>query len=236
MGAARSVAILADVHGNLPALEAVLADVAARGIDEVVVAGDLVGFGASPNAVVDRLVDPGATLIRGNHETDYVGGHADPATRAAWRANPDLGSLLWYLDRLGDNRAALLAALPDRHWLDPATLITHGSPRHNRDSVTAGTLDADLAAVFGPATPRLAFVGHTHVPLLQSTPWGRVINVGAVGAPLEDPRAAYAVATRAGGGWTATGWSRSCASPTTWRRRSPPTPTGWARRTRSSRR
>ena len=60
---ARAVAILADVHGNLPALEAVLADVAARGIREVVVAGDLVGFGADPNAVVDRLVARGATLV-----------------------------------------------------------------------------------------------------------------------------------------------------------------------------
>jgi len=82
---ARAVAILADVHSNLPALEAALADVAARGIREVVVAGDRVGFGASPNAIVDRLVDAGATLIRGNHEADYVGGYADPATRGVPR-------------------------------------------------------------------------------------------------------------------------------------------------------
>ncbi len=197
--AARAVAILADVHGNLPALEAVLADVASRGIREVVVAGDLVGFGASPNAVVDRLVDVGATLIRGNHEADYVGGYADPANRAAWRADPGLANMCWYLDRLGPARAALLTALPGRHWLDPATLVTHGSPRHVRDSVTAETPDVELAAMFGPDPPRLTFVGHTHVPLLRAAPWGRVVNVGAVGAALGDPRAAYATATRAAG-------------------------------------
>jgi predicted phosphodiesterase len=197
--ATRTVAILADVHGNLPALEAVLADVAARGIREVVVAGDLVGFGADPNAVVDRLVARGATLVLGNHEAEYVGGYADPATRTAWRADPDLTSMCWYLDRLGTARAALLTALPDRHWLDPATLVTHGSPRHVRDSVRAETPEDELAAMFAPAPPRLAFVGHTHLPLIRDEPWGRVVNVGSVGAPLGDPRATYAVATRAPG-------------------------------------
>jgi len=196
---ARAVAVLADVHGNLPALEAVLADVAARGIREIVVAGDLVGFGASPNAVVDRLVASGATLIRGNHEADYVGGYADPARRAAWREDPDLANMCWYLDRLGPARAALLTALPDRHWLDPATLITHGSPRHLRDSVRADTPDDALAAMFAPAPPRLAFVGHTHVPLIREVPWGRVVNVGSVGAAFGDRRATYALATRAAG-------------------------------------
>jgi len=93
-GAARAAAILTDVHGNLPALEAVLADVAARGIGEVVGVGDLVGFGASPNQVVDRLVASGATLLQGNHEADYVGGYADPTTRAAWQVHPDLAALL----------------------------------------------------------------------------------------------------------------------------------------------
>ncbi len=179
----RTVAILADVHGNLPALEAVLADVDARGIGEIVVAGDLVGFGAGPNAVVDRLVGSGATLIRGNHEADYVGGYADPATRAAWRADPGLAGMCWYLDRLGSRRAALLTALPDRHWLDPATLVTHGSPRHIRDSVLTETPAEDLAAMFDAEFPRLTFVGHTHLPVIRAVPWGRVVNVGSVGAP-----------------------------------------------------
>ena len=197
---ARAVAILADVHGNLPALEAVLADLAARGIGEVVVAGDLVGLGASPNAVVDRLAASGATLLRGNHEADYVGGHADPALRAAWRGDPVSAALAWYLDRLGPARIALLTALPDRHWLDPVTLVTHGSARQLRDAIRADTPDADLAAMFAGVPTRLTFSGHTHEATIRPAPYGRAVNVGSVGAPLDgDPRAAYAVATRAPG-------------------------------------
>lgn len=193
----RAVAILADVHGNLPALEAVLTDAARCGIREVVVAGDLVGFGASPNAVVDRLVAAGATLLRGNHEADYVGGHADPALRARWRANPDVAAMAWYLDHLGAERAALLVGLPDRHWLDPATLVTHGSPRHVRDEIRAETPADVLAAMFAGVPARLTFSGHTHRPVIRAAPYGRAVNVGSVGDPLDgDPRAAYAAATR----------------------------------------
>jgi len=196
----RAVAILADVHGNLAALEAVLADVDARGIGEIVVAGDLVGFGASPNAVVDRLVAVGATLLRGNHEADYVGGYADAAIRAAWRADNTRAALAWYLDRLGDGRIALLTGLPDRHWLDPATLVTHGSARLLRDAIRADTPAADLAAMFAGVPARLTFSGHTHRPVVRPAPYGRAVNVGSVGDPLDgDPRAAYAVATKAPG-------------------------------------
>ena len=206
---ARAVAILADVHGNLPALEAVLADVEARGIREVVVAGDLVGFGADPKAVVDRLVVRGARLVLGNHEAEYVGGYSDPATRADWRRDPDRTAMLWYLDRRGPDRAALLTALPAAHWLDPATLVTHGSPRHIRDAIRDDTPDADLAAMFAGVPARLTFSGHTHRPVLRATPYGRAVNVGSVGDPLDgDPRAAYAVATRppgaADGDWAVT--------------------------------
>ena len=207
VGEARTVAILADVHGNLPALEAVLADIAARGINEIVVAGDVVGFGASPNAVVDRLLASGAILLRGNHEADYVSGHDDPALRTQWDADPVSAALAWYLDHLGPERIALLTSLPDRHWLDPATLITHGSARHIRDAVRVTTVDADLAAMFAGVSARLTFSGHTHEAAIRPAPYGRAVNVGAVGDPLDgDPQAAYAVARKdrgaAHGDWT----------------------------------
>ncbi len=163
-------------------------------------AGDLVGFGASPNVVVDRLVERSATLVLGIHEAEYVGGYADPAMRAAWQRDPDRAAMRWYLDRLGPGRVALLTALPAAHWLDPATLVTHGSPRHIRDSVRADTPDAELVAMFAGVPGRLTFSGHTHRPVVRTTPYGRAVNVGSVGDPLDgDPRAAYAVATRAPG-------------------------------------
>lgn len=203
------VAILSDVHGNLSALEAVLADIAARGVTEVVVAGDLVGFGANPNEVVDLLITRGVTLVRGNHEHEYVAPYADRQTRARWRADPRLASMCWYLDRLGPERGAFLAALPERHWLDEATAIVHGSPRHIRDAVLAGTDEAELDAMFAGTPATAAFVGHTHRPVIRTTAQRRVVNVGSVGAPLDgDPRAAYVLAERSvaapPGAWTST--------------------------------
>lgn len=198
----RTVAILSDVHGNLPALRAVLMNVAARGIDEVIVAGDLVGFGARQNEVIDLLVAHGATLVRGNHEQDYVVPYGDPLVRARWQADPRLVSLCWPLDRLGPERTALLGNLPDRHWLDDATLVVHGSTRHIRDAVLAETPEAELEAMFAATTASLIFVGHTHRPVVRAITGQRIVNVGSVGAPLHgDPQASFAVAEHTGSGW-----------------------------------
>lgn len=198
----RTVAILSDVHGNLAALRAVLADVTAREIDEIVVGGDLVGFGAQQNEVIDLLVARGAVLVRGNHEQDYVVPYSDPLIRARWRADPRLVSLCWSLDNLGPERTALLGALPEQYWLDEATLVVHGSPRYIRDAVLAETPEAELVAMFATPDASLIFVGHTHHPVIRSFPGRRIVNVGSVGAPLHgDPRASYAVAERARTGW-----------------------------------
>jgi len=197
-GPPRRVAVLSDIHGNAVALQAVLADVTALGIDRLVVAGDLVGFGPNPDDVVDVLVARSAQLIRGNHEADYVAPYGTAEMPAWWRTDPRLASFRWSMERLGARRRAFLAALPDRLLLDAATLVVHGSPQHIRDAVRATTPDQELKAMFAGEPARLAFVGHTHRPVLRTLPQLRVVNVGSVGFPLDgDPRAAYAVATPA---------------------------------------
>lgn len=197
MVSAERIAILADVHANLSALRAALSDAADQGATRIVVAGDLVGFGPQPNAVVDLLRVVGVELVRGNHEQDYVGAYARTNVRERWRADPLLASMCWYLDRLGDERHALLAALPERLWLDDVTLVTHGSPRHIRDGIKVDTPDAAVAAMFAGVPACLAFVGHTHRAMIRSVGGRTVVNVGSVGTPLDgDPRAAYVIATR----------------------------------------
>lgn len=124
------IAILADVHANLAALGAILADAEVQGCTHLIVAGDIIGFGPRANATVDLLPECGATLVRGNHEQDYVGQYRQSIIRERWRADRRFVSFCWYLDRLGAERSALLSALPQQHWLDAATLVTHGSPRH----------------------------------------------------------------------------------------------------------
>jgi predicted phosphodiesterase len=172
-------------------------DAGARGVAEIVVAGDLVGFGAQPNEVIDLLVSRGVVLIAGNHEQDYVAGYQINENRQCWQADPRLAAMCWYLDRLGADRSALLAALPTQHWLDEIALVVHGSTRHIRDGVRAETPEDELDRMFTATTARLVFVGHTHVPVLREMRHRRIVNVGSVGAPLGgDPRATYAITTR----------------------------------------
>lgn len=186
------LAVLSDIHGNLVALRAVLAELDAQGVGEIVVAGDMVGFGPNPGEVVDLLVERGARLIRGNHEKDYVAPYLTPRMPPTWRTDPRLRSMIWSLDQIGRDRRAFLAALPDALRLDPATLVVHGSPRHVRDSVLASTPDAELDLMFASDPARLAFMGHTHRPLVRRTARRTLVNAGSVGLPLDrDPRAGY---------------------------------------------
>lgn len=197
----RRLAILADIHGNLVALRAVLADAVAAGAEELVVAGDLVNRGPDSAAVVDLLRARGARLLRGNHEADCVAAYGTPAAPPAWATSPGYGLLRWTMEALGPERRSFLAALPDRLWLDDATVVAHRSPRVGRDAVRADTPESALAAMLPNPAIRLAFVGHTHRSLIRELPargaWPacRFVNVGAVGDPLDgDPRASYALA------------------------------------------
>jgi diadenosine tetraphosphatase ApaH/serine/threonine PP2A family protein phosphatase len=175
----------------------VLGDIDRLGIEQVVVAGDLVGYGPEANEVVDLLITRGTTIIAGNHERDYVAPYADPATRDRWHGDRRLASLCWFLDRLGPERRAFLSSLPALATLDEATIVVHGSPRHVRDAVRATTPEGELEAMFVGEPARLAFVGHTHVPVVRDGARRRIVNVGSVGAPLDgDPRASFAIAEK----------------------------------------
>jgi predicted phosphodiesterase len=197
-----SVAVLADVHGNTEALRAVLSDLDGLAVDEVVVAGDMVGFGPEPEAVVDLLRGRGARMIRGNHEKDYAARYGTPSMPSWWATSRRLVSFRWSMARLGGARRAFLAALPDHLDLDEATLVVHGSPRAVRDAVLPWSSGADLEAMFAGHPCRLAFMGHTHRPVVHELPSRRLVNVGSVGFPLDgDARACYVLAARGADGW-----------------------------------
>ncbi|HEX5415306.1 MAG TPA: metallophosphoesterase family protein [Chloroflexota bacterium] len=188
------VAILSDIHGNLAALQRVLDDLATQSTDRIVVAGDMVGFGPSSDAVVDLLIARGAEMIRGNHEQEYVAIYDTPAMPAEWKTRTRFGNGRWTMERLGTARRAFLVGLPDALDLDARTLVVHGSPRSARDAVLPTTSDADLEAMYTGSSARLVFMGHTHKPLIRDIPSRRLVNVGSVGLPFDgDPRASYAV-------------------------------------------
>jgi len=191
------IAVVSDVHGNLVATRAVLADLAEAGAETVVVAGDLTGFGANTVEVVDLLRERGALMIRGNHEQDYVARWDRADAPPEWRTQRRYLAFAMTMERLGAERRAFLAGLPDRLLIDDASLVVHGSPRHAREGLLAEDSQAELAARYAGEDCLIAFSGHTHRPLIRQTPDRTIVNVGSVGLPLDgDPRAAYALIER----------------------------------------
>lgn len=197
-------AVLSDIHGNIEALQAVLADAAARA-DAVVCLGDVVGYGADPVACVELVATRARALTAGNHEHGVTGQldleWFNPYARAACE---------WTRERLDKDHRTYLAGLPLLVELGDATLV-HASPSHP-DEWDYLVFPEDGYAAFPAFATRLCFVGHSHVPGVWSIgSSGRdhargaidvpladgrryIVNVGSVGQPRDrDARAAYAV-------------------------------------------
>ena len=203
--------VLSDIHANLEALETVLAAASSEGYDEVVVLGDLVGYGADPNAVVQRVraLEPVA-VIRGNHDKVAAGlESADGFNPTAQR------SAAWTRQTLSADNLEYLASLDMGPLaIDEHTVICHGSPV-DEDIYIFGA--ADVSEALSVTERRLCLFGHTHLPMatvvsedgdlelifqgprerqsISFRPGCRyLINPGSVGQPRDgDPRAAYAV-------------------------------------------
>jgi len=200
--------VLSDIHANLEALEAVLTE--AAGCDRTLVLGDVVGYGADPNAVVDRLRGlRDATFIRGNH--DKVATGLESVTGFNHLARH---AIQWTASALtSDNRTWVAGLDHGPIDIDDLVEISHGSP-FDEDTYIFDELDVRHA--FTASKRTLSLFGHTHVPAafclsgpkLQSIgpprgtrfnlplePESRyLVNCGAVGQPRDgDPRAAYGV-------------------------------------------
>jgi predicted phosphodiesterase len=193
------IAVLSDIHGNLPALEAVLT--ALKPYDALWQLGDIVGYGPQPDEVVALLAAEGATGVRGNHDSAAIGLLDTEAFNDDART-----AVEWTADRIQPRTRDWLAALSLTTVDGPFTLV-HGSPRDPTWEYvySAGVARANMA-LFETAH---CLVGHTHVPLVfrqrgskvetvsvrQGTPLALgaerlVINPGSVGQPRDgDPRA-----------------------------------------------
>ncbi|USZ71123.1 metallophosphoesterase family protein [Natronosalvus halobius] len=176
------IGLCSDVHGNLPALEAVLADL--PDIDALVCAGDVVGYNPWPAECVDRLRDLEVPTVMGNHDR-AVARETTFRFNAMAAAGVELAR-----ERLTDAQREWLASLPDeRLAFDGQVKIVHGHPA-----------DPDRYTYPQDFSPRLLedesvlVLGHTHVQHVERYAEGVVVNPGSVGQPRdEDPRAAYAV-------------------------------------------
>lgn len=204
------IALLSDIHGNLVALEAVLADLARHGpFDQLIVAGDLVWSGPWPAEVVDRVRSRATAVIQGNTDAYFLR-RADE-TPPGKNEERFAAQLTWMCDRLGPERAAYLAALPFAQRISPAPghdlLVVHANLSDLERPIVPKTPEADLDALLlekgEPDWGALAF-GHVHVPFTRQWRGRPLVDVASVGLPMDgDPRAVYAILTWDGRGWQA---------------------------------
>lgn len=180
-----TLALLYDIHGNLPALEAVLADAGEAGARRFLLGGDYAAFGAWPRETVERLRGLDADWIRGNVERWTM----NPADAP----EPVRPALAICRDLLGEELAAELAALPPTR-AGERVLYCHASPDSDVDGFVAEPADGEDELLAGVEAGRVV-VGHTHQQFRR--PAGRgieLVNPGSVGIPLDgDRRAAYAL-------------------------------------------
>lgn len=203
------IAVLSDIHGNLPALEAVLADMDSWGPEQVIVAGDTVNRGPrTPEclAIVRTRAAAGRWhLVRGNHE-DYVINHS---TQDGPPGGPffKVGRLSYWTYTLIREHVPYLAALPDQVTLsapDGSELrAVHASMRSNQDGVYPDSPESEVAEQIIPA-PTLFVTGHIHFPFVRRVASTLIVNAGSVGTPADgDLRASYARVVWDAGRWHA---------------------------------
>jgi len=176
------LALIYDVHGNLPALEAVLADAEEAGVERYLLGGDYALFGAWPRETVTRLRELDADWIRGNGER--------------WTATPEDApeqvrpAIATCRDLLGETLVAELTELPETLPRGD-TLYCHGSPRSDVESFLPEPYEGDAELLRGVEAKRLVF-GHTHLPFTRRAEGIELVNPGSVGMPFDgDTRAAY---------------------------------------------
>jgi len=195
------IAILSDIHGNLPALEAVLADVESQQIDSMYCLGDLVGYGASPNEVVAKIRALNIPTVMGNYD-DGVGfdrdecgcAYTDPVQKA-------LGdrSLAWTKAHTTAENKATLRMFSSEIRIDAEgtrLLLVHGSPRKMNEYLFEDRPLSSFQRLAASSNADIIVFGHTHKPYIKDVDGVWFVNAGSIGKPKDgDWHACYVILT-----------------------------------------
>jgi putative phosphoesterase len=191
------IAIVSDIHGNLTALEAVIADLKKTAPDRILQGGDLAASGWRPAEVVDRIRDLGWPGVLGN--TDEMLWAPERQAQLEEKA-PRLRSLFQLIfgsiapatcERLGDERIAWLRSLP-AEWREERLLLLHAAPHNLWRAPLKTAADEEFAATYGSLGAAMVIYGHIHTPFVRSLPGMTVANTGSLSLSYDgDPRASY---------------------------------------------
>lgn len=196
------IAIISDIHGNMQALEAVLADIKCENCKKIFCLGDIAMAGPEPSKTIDKIRELlntcDFTLIQGN--TDEMIALCDnQILHEISEANPIMANALVNDVRvLSDVQRSFLGTLPPQKELEidgVKILLVHGSPRKNNENISPDLKIEEVEEMIASTDADLIFCGHTHVPCgYQTNTKQTVVNVGSVGRPFsETPKSCYAV-------------------------------------------
>lgn len=197
------VALLADAHANLPAVEAVLDDARRRGAEAVWNLGDLVGYGPFPDQTVQLLGRRADASIRGNYDRKVINFRQKKQKWQRTKLPQKYLAIRWAYEALSPASRAYLQSLPEQLRLEAGgarVLLVHGSPASDHEAITPATPPMRLEQLGEQAEADLVACGHTHEACDLTAGGTRFVNPGAVGRPEgSDPRAAYAMLTLSDG-------------------------------------
>jgi predicted phosphodiesterase len=189
------VAALYDIHGNLPALQAVVAELEQLRVDTILIGGDVVS-GPMPRETVELLgeLQPAPIVIRGNADREVAEWRRSGSKPA--KDDIDAQRTAFAAARLDDEALALLASLPLVATMDVEelgrTLFCHATPSSDEETFTELSPISRIERLFGGVSARTTVCGHTHMQFDLKLPSGRrIANAGSVGQPYEGRRGAY---------------------------------------------
>lgn len=199
------IALVGDVHANLPALESVLEHARQQEVEAIWNIGDFVGYGPFPDEVIKRLRKSGAVSIAGNYDLKVL---RFPKKKKKWRKSKMPRKWLafkWAYKNLSKKSRKYLRSLPRERRLEQdgkSVLLTHGSPASNEEPLTPDTPEERLVELAEIAQADIIVCGHSHKAFTHRAAGATFINTGSVGRPDDgDPRAAYAILAFDAGGF-----------------------------------
>ncbi|HEY2656964.1 MAG TPA: metallophosphoesterase family protein [Solirubrobacteraceae bacterium] len=195
----KRVAIVTDIHGNLPALEASLAAIEATGVDGLLCGGDLVGYGPHPNEVCRLIEDRAIPTIYGNYDYAIARELDDCGCAYVTQHDRELGqqSVAWTLAHTDQRSRDFMRALPFDLRFELGTQrirLVHGSPRKVNEYLFEDKPPSLYERLAGLADCDVLVFGHTHKPWIHTYAGVLFVNCGSVGKPKDgDPRAGFAI-------------------------------------------
>ncbi len=192
-------AVLSDIHGNMFALRAVLADIEKQNVDRILCLGDLAMAGPEPNKVIDFVKTQDWTVIQGNTD-EMIANFSEELFDKLHKDAPIMANALRQdVEDISDENISYLKNLPINKCIDVEgikILLTHGSPRRNNENIYPNMDIKIIEDIVQDADADLIFCGHTHIPCgYQTNSKITIINDGSVGRPFtEKPDACYVLA------------------------------------------